>query len=134
MTEDPRRREDDRLDQLVSQLTSLVATVAVVANDIGYLKAQSQANAGNIREALNKVNAMSADAEASPAGRDILRRLTDIEGGQREDRRDIEALQTFTTELRGSFRTLRGMTTVVSVIGTLASALWLFHGLHLFGL
>lgn len=74
---------------------------------------------------------VTADASASPAGRELLRRHADHDRRLDEHDEDIDSLRnwqnTVSTELRTTWRLMRGLAAAVSVIGTILGIVWTLH-------
>ena len=125
---------------ILTALGTMPQDVAVIKTDIGYLKRQSETNATNIGEALRTLAAVTSDAAASAAGRDLLRRLKEVE--DQSDKHEHEAelrdarldsLEDFRTEVKGGMKLLRAEATFATVIAAFVSTLWVLHLLGIVG-
>lgn len=129
-----RRADDDRLDGLIGQVSALAITVGVVANDIGYLKATAGQNAQGVRAALERLSDVTADAAASAAGRELLRRVGGVEETNEEQNQRLKTLEDFKTEVKADVRaTLRLFRILASGVALSAGSLGALWTLHLLG-
>ena len=112
---------------ILTALGTMPQDVAVIKTDIGYLKTQSIQNAANIGKALDTLSTVSSDASQSPAGRDLLRRIKDIEVATEHYGKRLDGLEDFRTEVVGGMRLLRAEATFATVVAGLVGSLWTLH-------
>ena len=127
----PRRVDDDRIDTLIGQIGGLAGSFGVVANDISYLKAQGERNAAAIASALARLEHVTADLSASPAGREVIRRLQTDEKklnvvSNTVDEHD-DVLKEMRAERKTMLRVFSAVATLFGLVAGIPSALWYAH-------
>lgn len=135
------QHQDDNsgvLGSLTQTVTTTNSAVAVMANDIGHMKDDLKDLAVEVKAALGTIGTVTADASASPAGRELLRSLKAVGEVQLQHEERIErneadikeakdAQATFVAEMRGGLRLMKALGSVVGVLASFASVLLILH-------
>lgn len=114
---------------IMAKLGEVSTNIAVMQNDVGYLKTQSAENAKSIGRALDGLATVSSDAAQSPAGRELLRRVTAAELADAAAVERLDALEDFRDEMKAAMRLLRAEATFATAIGTIVTIIWTGHSL-----
>lgn len=129
MPPDPSGSDPSVLGALTATVTTTATTVAVMSNDVGHMREDFRTLSSDVKEAMKTLGTVTADAAASPAGRDVLRQLKahDVELGGHGKRLDDH--DSLIDEIRGAVRLIKSGGAVVGALAALASVLVILHTL-----
>ena len=126
-----RRADDDRIDELVVTVAQLSTSAAVVAEQLGHLTVKVGEVGAATTKAAETLASVSSDASASPAGRELLRRVTASEIHHDDQDRRIGKLEdeaiVFRAEVRGAVNVAKVLSVITSILAGLMTVAYYFE-------